>query len=340
MSEGAPKPVNLALQGGGAHGAFTWGVLDGLLSDGRIAIDSIAGTSAGAMNGAAVVSGYQQGGAEGAREMLERLWRAVSQAAEKSPIRRSPFDVLSGSWSLDHSPAYLAFDVLTRFVPPGAFNPLGLNPLRDVVERTIDFEALNACEAIGLFVAATNVRSGKVRVFGRGEISCAALMASACLPQLFEPVKIDGEAYWDGGFMGNPPLFPLFYETRTADLVLVQINPVWRAELPRTGRDIVNRVNEITFNSSLLRELRAVHFVTRLIDEGKLDEAEYMRVRLHRIPAAEGLAPLPASSKFNAEWAFLTHLRDRGREAAAAFLEAHFSDIGVRETLDLAAEIA
>ena len=334
------KHLNLALQGGGAHGALTWGVLDRLLADERIAIDGITGTSAGAMNAAALVSGYAEAGACGARARLELFWSEVSRLARGSVMQRTPLDWFVGSYGLDASPAYLAFDVLTRFVAPVAFNPLGYNPLRDVVARTIDFSHLRACTRIKLFVAATNVRSGKVRVFRTSEVTLDAVMASACLPQLFAPVEIDGEAYWDGGFMGNPPLFPLFYETDTPDTVLVQINPVWRAELPRTGRDIVNRVNEITFNSSLLRELRAVHFVTRLIEDGKLDPAEYMRVRMHRISTANGLEGLSASSKYNAEWRFLTHLRDVGRAAADRWLAENFEAIGVRDTLDLAAEIA
>ena len=279
------------------------------------------------------------GGEEGARATLEAFWREVSAEARTSPIQRSPLDVLLGHWSLDYSPSYLYFDVLSRFASPYEFNPLNFNPLRDIVERTVDFEKVHCCSGLKLFIAATNVFTGKIRVFSEKEVTLDAVMASACLPQLYQAVEIDGEPYWDGGFMGNPPLYPLFYETETSDVVLIQINPIERREVPRTAREIVNRLNEITFNSTLLRELRAIDFVTRLIEEGKLDRKEYTKVHLHRI-AAEELKPLQASSKLNAEWDFLTHLRDVGRQTAKDWLDRHFDDIGERSTIDLRKEFA
>ncbi|NBN65862.1 patatin-like phospholipase family protein [Microvirga tunisiensis] len=331
------KRINLALQGGGAHGAFTWGVLDWLLEDDRIDIDGISGTSAGAMNAVALASGYHAGGSAGAREMLHRFWSKVSEHALLSPIRRSPLDMMLGQWSLDFSPSFLAFDLMSRFASPYEFNPLNINPLREVVEQVVDFEAVRACDGLRLFLAATNVHSGKIRIFSGKDITLDAVMASACLPQMFQAVEIDGVPYWDGGYMGNPPLYPLFYETRTADTVLIQINPVVREETPRTAREIVNRLNEITFNSTLLREMRSIEFVSRLIREGKLSNDAYMDVRLHRIDG-EMLKPLQASSKVNAEWAFLEELFRIGRETAAAWVERNFDSIGHRSTIDLRSE--
>lgn len=334
----APKKINLALQGGGAHGAFTWGVLDWFLEDSRFQIEGITGTSAGAMNAVVLASGLETAGEDGAREKLELFWREVSREAKMSPIQRSPLDVLLGQWSLDHTPSYLFFDVVSRFASPYEFNPMNINPLRDVVERIVDFDKVHCCSGLKLFVAATNVFTGKIRVFREKEVTLDAVMASACLPQLFQAVEIDGEPYWDGGYMGNPPLYPLFYETETPDVVLIQINPTERREVPKTAREIVNRLNEITFNSTLLRELRAIDFVTRLIEEKKLSSDDYSQVYMHRI-ATEELKPLQASSKLNAEWSFLTNLRDMGREAAKTWLNENFDAIGKRSTLNLREEI-
>ncbi len=337
MPRTSPKRINLALQGGGAHGAFTWGVLDWLLEDQRFVIDGITGTSAGAMNAVVLASGLQAGGTEGARESLESFWRQVSQTAFLSPIKRSPIDVALGHWSLDFSPSYLAFDLMSRFSSPYEFNPLNINPLRDVVEEVVDFDRVHHCSNLKLFVAATNVFTGKIRVFSEKDVTLDAVMASACLPHLFQAVEIDGEPYWDGGYMGNPPLYPLFYGTKTADVVLIQINPVERREVPRSAREILNRLNEITFNSTLLRELRAVDFVSRLIEDEKLPAGEYTKVHMHRI-SGEELKPLQSSSKVNAEWSFLSHLKEIGRKAAQEWVEENFDQIGVRSTVDLRAE--
>ncbi|QFT29717.1 Patatin-like phospholipase [Labrenzia sp. THAF82] len=335
----SPKKINLALQGGGAHGAFTWGVLDWFLEDSRFAVDAITGTSAGAMNAVVMASGMEAGGEEGARVSLEAFWREVSARAQFSPIQRSPLDILLGEWSLDHSPSYLYFDVMSRFASPYEFNPLNMNPLRDVVDDIVDFEKVHCCSGLKLFIAATNVFTGKIRIFSEKEVTIDAVMASACLPQLFQAVEIEGEPYWDGGFMGNPPLYPLFYNTDTPDVVLIQINPLERKQVPKTAREIVNRLNEITFNSTLLRELRAIDFVTRLIEDGKLSDEEYTKVHMHRIFASE-LKPLQASSKLNAEWSFLTELRDLGRETAKQWLDTHYDDIGKRSTIDLRSEFS
>ncbi|WP_289035195.1 patatin-like phospholipase family protein [uncultured Roseibium sp.] len=337
MASPAPKRINLALQGGGAHGAFTWGILDWLLEDNRFHIDGLTGTSAGAMNAVVLANGFQENGAEGAREKLDQFWWEVSQQAFLSPIKRSPIDVAMGQWSLDFSPSYLAFDLMSRFSSPYEFNPLNINPLRDVVDRVVDFDRVHQCQGLRLFVAATNVYSGKIRVFSERDVNLDAVMASACLPHLFQAVEIDGEPYWDGGYMGNPPLYPLFYNTGTPDIVLIQINPVERRETPKTAREILNRVNEITFNSTLLRELRAVDFVSRLIEDEKLSAEQYMKVHVHRITADE-LKPLQASSKVNAEWAFLTELKTIGRNAAESWVDQNFDAVGSHSTVNLRQE--
>ncbi len=334
-AERKTRPVNLALQGGGAHGAFAWGVIDRLLEDGRLTVDAISGTSAGAMNAVVIADGYMQGKGDGAREALHDFWHAVSEAARTSPIQRTPLDMIMGNWSLDYSPGVLMFDLISRMVSPYDFNPLNINPLKTLLEGQIDFERVRCCTDIRLFVSATNVHTGRVKVFENAEISADAVMASACLPYIFQAVEIDGVPYWDGGYIGNPALYPFFYETATPDIILIQINPMERKETPRSARDILNRMNEISFNAALVKELRAIEFVSRLIDEGKLDADTYMRVRMHKIGGDGELSELSATSKLNAEWAFLTHMRDIGRDAAGAWLEENFKAIGKRGTFDL-----
>ncbi|MGM0583124.1 MAG: patatin-like phospholipase family protein [Pseudomonadota bacterium] len=331
----AAKPVNLALQGGGAHGAFAWGVLDRILEDGRLEIAAISGTSAGAMNAVAVADGMTRAGPEGARAALDGFWREMSRAARFSPVQRAPIDRLMGNWSLDHSPAFHAFDTFTRMASPYQFNPLAMNPLRDLLERSIDFESVRACTAFHLFVSATNVETGKVKIFPRERLTADMVMASACLPFLFQAVEIDGVPYWDGGYMGNPALFPFHSNPGPDDIVVVQINPIERKGAPRTPEEIRNRVNEISFNGSLLKELRAIDFVDRLIEQGKLSREDYRQLRVHIIENQEALKSLGASSKMNAEWAFLKHLRDIGRETATRWLDANIDAVGNRPTVDL-----
>lgn len=334
------KSINLALQGGGSHGAFTWGVLDHFMEDGRVSVEGISGTSAGAMNGAVLAHGYLDGGADGAREALEQFWRQVSDMGRLSPIKRSPLSILTGRWDMDDSPAYLMLDLFSRVASPYDTNPLNINPLRKLVESTIDFEKVRACSALKLFVAATNVHTGKIKVFEREELTADMVLASACLPTHFQAVEIDGIPYWDGGYVGNPPMYPLFHTTESKDILIVQINPIERNETPKTARDIQNRVNEISFNSSLLRELRAIDFVTRQLQENKLDRGRYSEILVHRIEATEEINPLSASSKINSEWSFLTHLRDIGRESAKAFLDQHYESLGKESTLDLKREFS
>jgi NTE family protein len=335
MQTKTTKSIKLALQGGGAHGAFTWGVLDRLLEDERIRIEAVSGTSAGAMNAVALADGMAEAGAAGARRRLEGFWRAVSAAARYSPVRRSIFDVLMGNWSLDSSPGYILMDHLSRMFSPYDFNPANFNPLRDVVAECIDFGRVNDPVGPRLFLTATNVRTGRPKIFRQPGIRLDCVMASACLPFLFKAVEIDGEAYWDGGYMGNPALFPLVDECDAGDVVIIQINPFHRAEIPRSARDIQNRLNEITFNTSLLKELRSLAFLWEIIHHEDLERERFRDVHVHAIYDEKTMLELGVSSKLNAEWAFLQHLRDRGRKATQDWLSEHWDDIGVRNTLDL-----
>jgi NTE family protein len=336
MSDPAVKPINLALQGGGAHGAFTWGVLDRLLGDERIVIEGISGTSAGAMNGAMVAYGHATGGRDGARAALERFWRRISEAWSVSPFQPSWFDRIFGWGGLDYSVGYQAFDALSRLYSPYQFNLLDLNPLRDILVETCDFSAVRACERIKLYACATNVRSGKIRIFGPKEITPDALLASACLPQLFRAVEIDGESYWDGGYLGNPALYPLMSSCAAHDVVLVQVNPIRAVSVPTTAREIADRVNEISFNSTLMREMRAIHFITKLIEREHVSKASKLRpIYFHIIEAEAVMARLGASSKLNGDWDFLCELRDLGRSQTDAWLAANFAVLGTQSTLDI-----
>ena len=334
----AVKTVNLALQGGGAHGAFTWGVLDRLCEAPQLSIEGISATSAGAMNAAVFVSGLTSGGREGARSALENYWRRVSQAGAASPLQNNFFGNLFGFGAQDQSPAFLAFDLMTRILSPYQFNPLNLNPLRSLLQHSVDFEALRASTCpVKLFLSATNVRTGKVKIFENPEITPDAVLASSCLPFLFQAIEIDGEAYWDGGYMGNPAIFPLIYGCDSHDVVIVHINPIERAKLPRTATDIMNRINEISFNSSLMREMRAVSFVTQLIDDGKLVDPKFSRMLIHAIAADDMMSSLGVASKMSTDWKFLTRLRDAGRDCAEAWLAQHFDALGSRSTVDIGA---
>lgn len=329
------KPVNLALQGGGAHGAFTWGVLDRIFEDERIRVEAISGTSAGAMNAVVAAQGLFENGRDGARARLDEFWCAIAQAGLSSPLKRNPINVLLGDWTLDNSPGYVMMDLMNRLASPYDLNPLRINPLRDLVLEYVDFDKVQHADNINLYISATNVETGHVRVFQREEVTADVVMASACLPHIFHAVEIDGEAYWDGGFMGNPVLFPFFHRSHSSDIIIVQINPIVREEVPRTARDILNRVNEITFNSALIAEMRAIEFVRRLLDEGSLDDKRYRRMLVHMIEARKQMRPLGASSKMNTELGFLRLLFGYGREAAEHWIEAHFDDIGNRSTVDI-----
>jgi NTE family protein len=328
-----PLLIDLALQGGGSHGAFTWGVLDRLLEEPRLRIAAISGTSAGAMNAAVLADGWTEGGAQGARKALETYWQRVSRAAAYSPLQRSPFDRLLGRWALDLSPAYIAMDLMSRVLSPYVLNPLGFNPLRSILAESIDFDRLIR-SPIKLFITATNVRTGRGRIFRNSEITADVLLASACLPTMFRAVEIDGDPYWDGGFAGNPTITPLIRESDAHDTILVQINPRERPDTPRSASDILNRLNEISFNSPLMKELRMIALLRQAADPGTGEGARWAQMRTHRI-MTEMLGQFGASSKLNAEWDFLATLRNEGRRTASEFLKASGNDLGKRSTADL-----
>ncbi len=329
-----PQAIDLALQGGGSHGAFTWGVLDRLLQDETLGFSAISGTSAGALNAAVLATGHARGGREGARRALEDFWRDISRAgaifSPFPPQNAAPND----PFRFENSPGYQWMNSFFRSFSPYEFNPMNLNPLRDVVERHVTQEALADC-GIGLFITATSVRTGQARVFTSQDLTVDALLASACLPFIFQAVEIDGEPFWDGGYTGNPAIFPLIYDSRALDVLLVRINPLVREGVPTRTMDIMDRVSEISFNASLIGEMRAIEFVSRLLREQRLDPGRYKDLRLHMVADDEALSPLGASSKFNTEWSFLQQLAERGRAAAGAWLAAHRKDVGKRPTLDL-----
>jgi len=335
------KKINLALQGGGAHGAFTWGVLDYLLADGRLAIEGISGASAGAMNAIMLADGLARGGPEEARKRLAEFWRADSLSGNLPPLQRAVVDRMLSFLPVEGTPVQIWLDALSH--SPYDVNPLNINPLRDVIERFVDFEAVRNCKTLQLFISATNVHTGRLHVFSRDKISAQAIMASACLPLLFRAVEIDGVPYWDGGYLGNPVIFPFFRSTDTEDVLVVQINPLVRHTVPTSAQEIMSRVNEITFNSSLLSEFRAIEFVARLIDQRRLPRGkgpgQYRRINMHRIVLdGEGKA-FTAASKLSNDYEFFEMLRDHGRRAARRFLDEHFNDIGVKSTVDLRTDL-
>jgi NTE family protein len=337
------KTINLALQGGGAHGAFTWGVLDRLLEEERLEIEAISGTSAGAMNGAMLKTGFLDGGRDGARAQLDRFWGSVrrSASANENPLADwlalFSEDAAEAVDKITHERSALLRDSFSRSLSPYDWNPLNINPLKALLESLINFDHVCRVCYPHLFVSATNVRTGKIKVFSGDQLSIDAILASACLPDLFQAIEIDGQSYWDGGFMGNPALFPLFYRAEARDIVIVHVNPIERAEIPRTARDIQNRTNEISFNSSLLSELRAIAFVRRLIAEGKLAPGEMKDVLIHSISDDPTMLGLSASTKISPKPGLLDRLKDAGRTAADEFLRHNWDNIGVEGSIDLRA---
>ena len=331
----AIKRINLALQGGGSHGALTWGVLDRLLEDERLSIAEVSGTSAGAMNAVVLADGWQRGGRDGARAALKGFWRAVSDAARFSPLQRSPLDRLFGNFSLDTSPGYLLAEATSRMFSPYQLNPLGTNPLRRLLDDLVDFGNVNTCADIAVHVTATHVGTGRARIFTRGEVTADAVLASACLPQLYPAVEIDGQEYWDGGFSANPALMPLVTSTASPDIVIVQINPVVRHTNPRSAREIINRVNEISFNTALIKELRAIAMMQQLLAGREIDLGPAGQTYLHLIHTDAEVQDLAASSKLNAEWPYLQMLFTRGRGWAERWLATNFDALGSRSSLDL-----
>ncbi len=335
------KRVNLALQGGGAHGAFTWGVLDQLLADGRLTVTGISGASAGAVNAVMVADGLARGGPEEARKRLAAFWRAASAGGDLPPVQRAVADRLFSLLPFAASPIRGWFATMSHYFSPYDLNPLNINPLKELIARFVDFDAVRDSD-LALYISATNVHSGRLRLFSRDTITADAVMASAALPFLFRAVEIDGVPYWDGGYMGNPPIFPFLQSTDAEDVIVVQINPVLRETTPRTSSEIVNRLNEITFNAALISELRAMDFVTRLIDDGRLPrgtgDGEYRRLNIHRIDLGSLGARLVGSSKLTTDYDFFMLLHRAGQRAARRFLDRHFDSIGKKSSIDVAAE--
>lgn len=341
MDNNKKHTINLALQGGGSHGAFTWGVLDALLEDGRFHFEGISGTSAGAMNATVLASGYaevaeqglkgeaaRQAGRERARWALRDFWEAVGTLG--SFFAASPSN-LAAQWMPWLKP------LMAPSLSPAQSNPMDINPLRLLLKQRVDFDAIARHQGKGLvpqlFIGATNVRTGRSKVFEGEAITLEALIASACLPQIFNAVEIDGEHYWDGGYSGNPAIYPLIYNTRSTDVLLVQINPIETTALPKTMDEIQERINEVTFNSSLLAELRAIEFVRRLLDEGRLEQGRYKAMHMHRIDGGALLQAYGSDSKLRANIGFLQKLFADGRASATQWLEQHRGDVGRRSTL-------
>ena len=338
MKNGVIKRINLAMQGGGAHGALLWGILDALLEDDKIEFDSISATSAGAINATILAHGLANGGKKGAREALRTFWETVSNISNSYQwMKMTPLESLLGT-KTENSVSYMIFDQLNKLFSPYQLNPLNINPLRDLIKKTVDFKKINDSSELQLFISATNVKTGKIRVFTNNEINLDSVMASACLPFLFQAVKIKDDYYWDGGYMGNPAIFPLFYHSKCRDILILHINPIYRENVPNTTTEILNRVNEISFNSSLMREMRAVSFINKLLDENWIKD-EYKdqihRYYMHAIRADVTMQSFSMASKMNTDWDFINQLYTEGRNQGIAWLETHQKDIGKKTSIDM-----
>jgi NTE family protein len=335
------KKLDLALQGGGAHGAFTWGVLDYFLEQDNLWLEGICGTSAGAVNGVLLAYGLHLGkmekGRQMAKEKLHAFWKTVSDRSEFSPFRPSWYDKAYGGGNMDSSPGYLMIQMMSQFSSPYEFNPSNINPMRDLLLELVDFDELRNAKDQQVFVCATNVRRGRPKVFPLKEISVDAVLASTCLPYLFQAVTIDGEDYWDGGYMGNPPIFPLIDRTDCGDILIVQINPINIKETPKTANEIQDRINELSFNSSLMLEMRRIASIDKLMEEGAITNKRFKDLRFHVINPEKHIAHLNVSSKMNTDWDYLTWLRDTGRSYAKDWLDANYGRIGTESSTDIRA---
>jgi NTE family protein len=327
------KCLNLALQGGGSHGAFTWGVLDRLLEDERIDFEGISGTSAGAVTAVVLVDGLAAGGRAQARKALRHYWERVSQLASLSVFRPSPFDKGNPDFGLEHSPGYLLMESMTYYASPYQMNPFNINPLKDLLAETIDFERVRSQTAIKLYIDATDVQTAKVKVFKGSELNADHLLASTCLPLMMQAVEIDGEYYWDGSFTGNPAIFPLLLYTQSPDILMVHITPAGRPGVPTTSPSIMNRMQEISFNATLIREMRTLTFLAEQIADGKM--TGQVRRLVHLVEAEDFIRKLSWSSRLNGDWSFLTYLYDMGYRRADQWLAESFDCIGVRSTVNL-----
>ncbi|MBN9411918.1 MAG: patatin-like phospholipase family protein [Burkholderiales bacterium] len=336
--------INLALQGGGSHGAFTWGVLDTLLADGRVRIEGVSGTSAGAINAVAMAQGFAEAGSsadighahEAARATLARVWQGVARLGSLGAMTQGLMRMLLGSWPGEQVGAHMIGNAMSQWLSPYQANPLDINPLRQLLESEIDFDAIGRLSQPRVFVSATHVRTGRAEIFAGRRLTLSAVMASACLPMMFQAVEIDGEHYWDGGFSGNPSLLPLINACRSSDIVLVQINPLKREHTPQSPHEIMDRVNELTFNASLLSQMRTIDFINRLLADGRLQEGEkYRSMLLHRIDGGTEMEEIPASTKLSADGVLIDRLFAMGQESARHWLGRHFADLGQRSTIDI-----
>lgn len=333
------KDINLALQGGGAHGAFCWGILDFLLEDGRVNFEGVSATSAGAVNAVVLAQGLLNGNYEEARLVLHDFWETISNRgipyelfnpfSNYNPLKKED------NFSLEYSFLYNAFDFMSKVLSPYQFNPFNINPLRQILEEKVNFAQINEKSKIKLFLCATNIETCKIRIFMNQSISVEAVLASACLPFLFQSVEIDGEYFWDGGYIGNPAIYPLIYNCQCQDVVIVHINPINRKGIPKTATEILNRINEISFNSSLMREMRAISFVSKLIDNKTIEKSKMKKMFIHSIRSDDEMARHSVSSKMNTNWKFLLHLKEEGRKVAKFWIDENFDKIGKASSINI-----
>ncbi len=330
------KVVNLALQGGGSHGAFTWGVLDRLLEETRLDFEGITATSSGAVNAVVLADGLAEGGRDGARDALQRYWKKVSDLSSRGIFSTSVIDKANPEFGLEHSLGFIFVEPMTYFASPYQMNPFNFNPIKDLLAEAIDFERVRRQQAVKLFICATDVQTAKVKVFAGKDLGVEHVLASTCLPLLMQAVEVDGEYYWDGSYAGNPAIFPLVYECQTRDILMVHITPAARPGVPTTSPAIMNRMQEISFNTALIREMRTIAYLNKLIDHGKMGEGKRMLV--HLIEAEELIRGYSWSSRLNGDWNFLLHLHEMGRAGADKWLAANFDCLGVESTVDLEAK--
>lgn len=326
------KKVAIALQGGGAHGAFAWGVADKILEDGRLDILGVSGTSAGGMNAAAIVQGLIKGGPEQARATLKDYWRSMSELSKKiSPYAHNEVDKMMHSHNLNHSMGYWFMSQMQSVMSPYEFNPVNHNPFGDFVKDFFDFETIRYNNERRIFLGTTHVKTGKIKVFTNKDFCADVLLASACLPFMFQAVQVDGEHYWDGGFIANPAIYPLIYECDCSDIIVVQLTRTHTENIPKTRFDIMDRLKEITYNGCMVHEMRAIYFVSKLIDEGKIKEGAIKRMNMHMIKNEDVFKDLNLSSALNTEWEFLEMLFKEGRKSAEKWLAANFDKVGTRQ---------
>lgn len=328
------KVISIAMQGGGAHGAFSWGVLDKLLEDGRFIIEGVTGTSAGGMNAVATVQGLIEGGNEGARALLKKYWKTISDKSNVSGIHRGIIDRLLDKYTMYNSPEFIMFDYMSKMLSPYQSNPFNINPLKEVIDSVFDFSKIHGTDQYKVFLAATHVYTGKIKIFSNKEINTDTLLATGCLPTVFHAAYVNGEYYWDGGFTANPVMFPLIYNCESPDIVILKLNPTHRNKLPVTACEISDRLNEITNNSSILKEMRAIKFISDLIDKRDLDPAKYKRIYVHDIENENTFQDCGWSSKLNSEWDFLMHLFEEGRKTADEWIKKNYEFIGKKSTID------